>query len=139
MYGIRTLSNETVQVLVVGALDAKVPSANVVDGLVIDHEAAVRVLEGGVGGENRVVWLNHRGGDLWRRVDTKLEFALLAIVDRQTLHQQGTEPRSSSSTEGVEDEETLQTGAVVSHAANLVEDLVNELLAHSVVATGVVV
>ena len=33
-----TLGDEAVQVLVVGALNAKVPSANVVDGLVVDHE-----------------------------------------------------------------------------------------------------
>jgi hypothetical protein len=54
-----TLCDETVQVLVVGALNAEVPSADVVDGLVVDHEGAVGVLEGGVGGENGVVWLNN--------------------------------------------------------------------------------
>jgi hypothetical protein len=53
-----TLCDETVQVLVVGALDTEVPSADVVDGLVVDHEGAVGVLEGGVGGENGVVWLD---------------------------------------------------------------------------------
>jgi hypothetical protein len=39
----------------------------------------------------------------------------------------------------VEDEETLQTGAVVGNAADLVEDLVDELLSDGVVTTGVVV
>lgn len=39
----------------------------------------------------------------------------------------------------MEDEEALQAGAVVGDAADLVEDLVNELLADSVVTTGVVV
>jgi hypothetical protein len=39
----------------------------------------------------------------------------------------------------VEDEETLQTRAVVGNTADLVEDLVNELLSDGVVATGVVV
>jgi len=97
------------------------------------------VLEGGVGGEDGVVWLNDRGGDLRRRVDTELELALLSVVDRQTLHQQGTEAGTGSSTEGVENEETLQTRAVVGNTADLVEDLVNELLSDSVVATGVVV
>jgi hypothetical protein len=134
-----TLCDETVQVLVVGALNAKVPSANIVDGFVVDHEAAVGVLEGGVGGEDGVVWLDDRGGDLRRRVDTELELALLAVVDGQTLHQQGTETGTCSSTEGVENEETLQTGAVVGNTADLVEDLVNELLSDRVVATGVVV
>lgn len=134
-----TLSNQAVQVLVARALNAEVPSADVVDGLVVDHEAAVGVLEGGVGGENGVVWLNNRCGDLGRWVDAELELALLAVVDGQTLHEQGTETRASTATEGVEDEETLETRAVVGNTADLVEDLVNELLSDRVVATGVVV
>jgi hypothetical protein len=63
----------------------------------------------------------------------------LAVVDRQTLHQQGAESGTSSTAERVENEETLQTRAVVGNAADLVEDLVNELLSDRVVATGVVV
>ena len=39
----------------------------------------------------------------------------------------------------MEDEETLEAGAVVCNAADLVEDLIDELLADSVVATSVVV
>jgi hypothetical protein len=54
-----TLGDETVQVLVVGALDAEVPPADVVDGLIVDHEGAVGVLQGGVGGKNRVVGLHN--------------------------------------------------------------------------------
>lgn len=92
-----------------------------------------------MGGENGVVWLNDGCGDLGRWVDAELELALLAVVDGQTLHQQGSETGTSTSTEGVEDEETLQAGAVVGDAADLVEDLVDELLSDRVVATGVVV
>jgi hypothetical protein len=134
-----TLGDETVKVLVVGALNTEVPSADVVDGLVVYHEGAVGVLQGGVGGENRVVGLNNRCSDLGRWVNAELQLALLAVVDRQTLHQQGSETRSSTATEGVEDEETLQTRAVVGDATDLVQDLVNELLSDRVVATGVVV
>jgi hypothetical protein len=136
---IHTLSDEAVQVLVVGALNAEVPAADVVDGLVVDHEGAVRMLEGGVGGEDGVVGLDNGGGDLRGRVDTELELALLAVVDGQTLHQQGTETGTGSSAEGVEDEEALQTRAVVGNAADLIQDLVDELLSDGVVATGVVV
>lgn len=97
------------------------------------------MLKCGVGGQDGVVWLDDRCGDLGRWVDTELELALLAVVDGQTLHEQGAETRSSSSTEGVEDEETLQTRAVVGDAADLVEDLVDELLSDGVVTTGIVV
>lgn len=136
---VHTLSDEAIQVLVVGALNAEVPAADVVDGLVVNHEGAVGVLQGGVSCENGVVGLDNGSGDLRRRVDTELELALLAVVDGQTLHQEGTETGTCSTAEGVEDEETLQTGAVVGNAADLIQDLVDELLADCVVTTGVVV
>ncbi len=36
-----TLSDQAVQVLVVWSLDTEVATADVIDGLVVDHEAAV--------------------------------------------------------------------------------------------------
>lgn len=139
MEDIHTLSDEAVQVLIVGALNAEVPAANVVDSLVVNHERAVGVLQGGVSCEDGVVRLDNGGGNLRRRVDTELELALLAVVDGQTLHQEGTKTGTCSTTEGVEDEETLQTRAVVGDTADLVQDLVDELLADCVVTAGVVV
>jgi len=133
------LRNEAVQVFVVWSLNTEVASAYVVDGFIVHHEAAVRVLESGVGSQNGVVRLNHRGGNLWSWVDTELELALLAIVDGQTFHQQGTEPRYSSTTEEVEDEETLQARALVGDTSKLVQDLINELLSKGGVTTSVVV
>lgn len=134
-----TLGDETVQVLVVGALNAKVPPADVIDGLVVNHEAAVGVLKRGVGSQDGVIRLDDGGGNLGSRIHAELQLGLLAIVNRQTLHQQSAEAGSSSATEGVENEETLKTRAVISDTANLVEDLVDELLSDGVVATGVVV
>ena len=97
------------------------------------------MLEGGVGGEDGVVWLDDRGGGLWGWVDAELELALLAVVDRQTLHEKSSETRSGSTTEGVEDEETLETRAVVGNAADGVKNLINQLLSDGVVTTSVVV
>lgn len=134
-----TLSNETVQVDVVGTLETEVAAADVVNGLVVDHEGAVGVLESGVGGENRVVRLDNGGSGLGSRVDAELELALLAVVDGEALHEESTKAGAGTTTEGVEDEESLKTNAVVGNAANLVEDTVNELLADSVVTTGIVV
>ena len=133
------LGDETVEVLVVRTLKAEVTATDVVDGIVVDHERAVAVLERGVGGEDGVVRLHNRRGDLWGRVDTELQLALLAVVDGETLHQQSTETRSGTSTEAVEDEEALQARAVVRNTPNLVEHLVDELFADGVVAASVVV
>ena len=62
--GGHNLSNQSVEVGVGGALDVQVTAADVVDGLVVDHEGAVGVLQGGVSGQDGVVGLNHSGGDL---------------------------------------------------------------------------
>lgn len=134
-----TLGNQTVEVLVVGALEAEVATADVVDGLVVNHEGAVGVLQGGVGGENGVVGLNDRGGGLGSGIDTELQLALLSVVDGQALHEEGTETRAGTTAERVENEETLETNTVVGNTADLVENALNELLAHSVVTTRVVV
>jgi len=55
------LTNQTVQVGVRRSFDVEVAATDVVDGLVIDHECAVGMLQGSVRGENRIVWLHHGG------------------------------------------------------------------------------
>ena len=97
------LSDEAVQVVVVGTRDVQSAVANVVDGLVVQHEGAVSVLQQRVSGENRVVGLNNGGGDLRRRVDAEVELGLLAVINGQALQQERAETRSSTTTNRVED------------------------------------
>jgi len=97
------------------------------------------VLEGGVGGQDGVVWLDDGGRDLGRWVDGKLQLGLLSVVDTETLHEQGGESRAGATAEAVEDEESLETGALVSELANAVKHKVNNLLPDRLVTTGVVV
>ena len=66
------------------------------------------MLQGGVSGEDGVVGLDDGGGDLWSGVDGELQLGLLAVVDGETLHQEGSKTGSGTTTEGVEDEETLK-------------------------------
>lgn len=47
-----TLGNQAVQILEVGSFDVQVSAADVVNGLIVNHETAVGVLEGGMGGKN---------------------------------------------------------------------------------------
>ena len=133
------MGNQTVQVLVVGTLEAKVSTADDVDGLVVDHEGAVGVLQGGVGGQDRVVRLDDGDGCLRSRVDAELQLALLAVVDGQALHKESAETRAGTTAEGVEDQEALETGASVGNTADLVEDAIDKRLSNGVVATGIVV
>jgi hypothetical protein len=76
---------------------------------------------------------------LGRRVNAEFEFAFLAVVDRKAFHQQGAEAGAGTATERMEDKEALETTAVVCDSSNLVEHLINELLADGVVPTCVVV
>lgn len=97
------------------------------------------MLQGGVGGKDRVVRLNNSDGSLRSRVDTELQLALLAVVDGQALHEESAETRTGTTAKGVEDEEALQTRAGVGNAADLVKNAIDKLLSNGVVATGVVV
>ena len=133
------LTDESVEVGVGGPLYVQVPPADVVDGLVVHHEGTVSVLQGGVGGQDGVVGLHHGGGDLRSRVDGELQLGLLAVVHGESLHQEGGEAGASAATEGVEDEESLESSALVSQLPDPVQDEVNDLLADGVVAAGVVV
>jgi len=79
------LTNQPVEVGVAGSFDVQVLSADIVDGLVVDHEGTVNVFEGGVGGKDGVVGLNDRGADCWCGVDGELKLGLLAVVHTQPL------------------------------------------------------
>ena len=53
------LTNQSIEVGVGGSFNVEVSTADVVDGLVIDHKSTVRVFQGGVGGQDGVVRLNN--------------------------------------------------------------------------------
>ena len=133
------LRNHPVQVGVGGLLKAQLVTADVVNSFVVQHEGHIGVLQEGMSGEDRVVGLYDGGGDLWRREDAEIQFRLLSVVNRQTLQEKGTKARAGTSSDGVEDEEALQTLAVFDKFAYAVHDLVNVLLADSVTTSGKVV
>ena len=133
------LRNEAVQVGVGRGLNAEVATADIVQSLVVKAEGAVRVLKESVGGQDGVVRLNDGRGDLGGRGDREGELGLAAIVNRQALEEERSKTGSGSSSSGVEDEESLQTGAAVGELADAVEDHVDNLLSSGVVTTGVVV
>ena len=151
------MCDETIQVREAGRRDAEVPLADVVDGLVIHlgnrmndnpgedadtsedthHEGAIRVLEGRVRGENRVVRLDDRAGQLWSRVHTELKLGLLAVIRRQTLQQQSAEPRPGTSSKGMENEESLETRTVIRQTTELIHHGIDELLSDGVVSASI--
>lgn len=111
--GADDLCDEAVQVVIAGAGDIQVATADVVDSLVVHQEGAVGVLDGAVGRQDSVVGLHHGGRHARRRVDGELELGLLAVLGRELLEESRAEAGAGTTAEGVEDEEALQGGAVV--------------------------
>ncbi len=103
------LANQPVEVGVGGAVDVQVAAADVIDGLIVHHEGTVRVLQGGMGGEDGIVGLHNRSCNLGSRIDGELQLGLLSIIHGEALHQKGGEARSSAATKGVEEKESLQS------------------------------
>jgi len=92
-----------------------------------------------VGGEHGVVGLNDGGGDLGGGVDGEAELGLLAVVDGESLEEERTETGAGTTTNGVEDEEALETGALVSELSDSVEAEIDDFLTNGVVTSGEVV
>merc|ERR1719263_2788634 len=133
------LSDESVQVGVGWSLDIEVSSADIINGFVIDHDGDISVLEEGVSGEDGVVWLNNGSGDLWGWVDGETELGFLTVIDGKSLEEEGTKTGTSSSTDGVEDEETLETSALVGKFSDSVEAEIDDFFTNGVVSSGEVV
>jgi hypothetical protein len=133
------LRDESVQVGVGGALNIEVTAADIVDGLVVEHDGDIGVLEERVGGEDRVVGLNDGGGDLRRGVDGETELGLLAVIDGKSLEEERAETGAGTTTDGVEDEEALETSALIGELADSVEAEIDDFLTNGVVTTGEVV
>jgi hypothetical protein len=92
-----------------------------------------------MGRQDGVVRLDDGGRYLRGGVDGETQFGFLTVVDGETLQEERTETRTSTTTNSVEDQETLETGAVVSQFTDTVEGEVDNFLTNGVVTTGVVV
>lgn len=133
------LRDETVEVGVSGPLNAEGTSADVVDSFIVEEDRDISVLQERVSGEDTVVRLNDRGRDLWRWVNSETELGLFPVVDRKSLKEKRSKTRSSSSTNSVEDKESLETGTVISELSDTVQAQINNFLPNGVMSTGEVV
>ena len=133
------LRDQSVEIGVGGSLNIKVSTADIVDGLVVEHDGDIGVLEEGVSGEDGVVWLNNGGGDLRGWVDGETELGLLSVIDGKSLEEEGTKTGTGTTTDGVEDKESLETSALIGELSDSVEAEINNFLTDGVVTTGEVV
>jgi hypothetical protein len=85
--GTHDLSNQTVEVLIVGTRDIQTATADIVDSFVVNEEGTIAVFNRAVSRQNSVVGLDNRGGDARSGIHGKLELALLAVVGREALEE----------------------------------------------------
>ena len=111
--GADDLCNKSVEVLVARAGNIQVPSADVVDSLVVNQEGTVRVFNGAVGRQNSIVGLHDGRRGTGGRVNGELKLRLLAELGSQALEQEGAEAGTSATAKGVENQESLEGVAVV--------------------------
>jgi hypothetical protein len=120
--GADDLSNETIEMLIIWTGNVQAATADIVHSFVIDEECTVGVLNGTVGRQNGVVRLNDRGRNARSGVNGEFELALLSVVGGEALKEKSAKPRTRTTTERVEDEETLEGRAIV--CTSLVQDSV---------------
>jgi hypothetical protein len=125
--------DEVVQVTVGGVVELESPHADVVEGLVVDTEGLVRVLDKLVDGEGGVVGLDNGVGDLGGGHNGEGGHHAVGELLADLGDQERTHTGTGTTTEGVGDLETLEAVAALGLTADDVEDLVDELGTLSVV------
>merc|ERR1712151_614129 len=133
------LGDQSVQVSVGGSLNVQLSSADIVDGFVVQHNGDIGVLQKRVGGQDGVVGLNNGGGDLRGWVDGETELGFFAVIDGKSFQQKGTETGTATTSDGLEDQESLETGTVVSELSDSVEAEIDDFSSDGVVSSGEVV
>jgi len=133
------LGNKSVKVGVGWSLDIEVSSADIINGFVINHDSNIGVLKEGMSGEDGVVWLNNGGGDLWGWIDGESELGFFTVIDGKSLEEKGSETGTGSSTDGVEDEETLETSALIGKLSDSIEAEIDDFFTDGVMSSGEVV
>jgi hypothetical protein len=133
------LSNKSIKVGVSRSFDIELSSADIVDSFVIKHNSNISMFKEGVSGQDGVVGFNDGSGDLGRRIDGESELGLLTIIDGESFEEERSETRSSTTSDGVEDHETLETSTVISELSDSVKGKINDFFTNGVVTSGEVV
>mmetsp|Transcript_60546 Transcript_60546/g.69081 ORF Transcript_60546/g.69081 Transcript_60546/m.69081 type:complete len:448 (-) Transcript_60546:113-1456(-) len=133
------LRDQSVQVGVSGSFDVQRSSGNIVDGFVIQHNSDISMFQQRVSGQHGVVGLDDSVGDLGRGVDGETQLGFLTVINRQSFQKERSQTGSGSTTDGVENQETLQTGTVISQLSDSVQAKIDDFFTNGVVTSGEVV
>ena len=76
---------------------------------------------------------------MWGWVDGETELGFLTVINGKSLEEKGSESGTGSSTDGVEDEETLETSALIGKLSDSIEAEIDDFLTNGVMSSGEVV
>ena len=76
---------------------------------------------------------------MWGWVDSETELRFLTVINGKSLEKEGSESRSGTSTDGVEDEETLESCALIGKLSDSVKAEIDDFLTNGVMSSGEVV
>jgi len=93
-------------------------SADVIDGFVIKHNGDVSMFQQGVSGKDTVVRLNDGGGDLGGGIDGETQLGFFTVINGKSFQKEGSQTGTSTSSDGVEDHESLESSTVVSQLSD---------------------
>jgi hypothetical protein len=102
------------------SFDIQVSSADIINGLIVQHDGNVSMFQKGVSGQDRIVRLNNSSRDLRGWIDSESQFGFLSIINRKSFQKKGTKTRSSTTSDGIENQESLESSTVISEFSNSV-------------------
>jgi hypothetical protein len=76
---------------------------------------------------------------LWRWIDGETELGFLTVINGKSFEEEGSESRSSSTTDGIEDKETLKTSTLISKFSNSIKAEIDDFLTNGVMSSSEVV
>jgi len=133
------LGDESVKIGVSWSFNIESSSTDIIDSFVIEHNSNISMFKKGVSGKDGVVWFNNSSGDLWGWIDSETEFGFLTIIDRKSFEKERSETRSSTTTDGVEYEETLETSTLISKFSDSVKTEIDNFFTNGVMSSSEVV
>merc|ERR1719324_220449 len=126
------LCQQAVQICVGWALDVKIASADIIQCLIVIHDSHICVFEQRMHTQNGIVRFYYCSCNLRACPNREAQLRLLAVIDRKTLEHQTSESAASSTSNCIEDHETLQACAIVCEFTDTVKNQINNFFANRV-------
>lgn len=107
------LPDQTIEIHIRRSFNIQVYPTQIIDGLIVHQERTVCMFQSGMRGQYSVVRFDHCCRHSGRRINTKLQLRLLAVINSQALDEERRKSRTCSTTERMRKKESLETRALI--------------------------